>query len=538
MPETPHRSRVAPRDARKARAGWKTAAQYSRQGVFGQSGACKNGRGVGQFPSLTFPRAELYEHGRSDPGPEQRPSRPPDADGAAEDLRARRLVRGSECAEGVPGGRPAAGPAEPQPQGQPGRRRQLRSGADLDGHLHPERAHCLPGRSAPGRRVFVRGVRSGKPRVGAGHLLPERAVSVRASGHLRPGPERRFPAAAAATDQFRCPVRRAATPAAGADRPGRRQADPERLTCRTRRSPSSAPARGAPRWPHCCAATASRPDCGAAMPARWRGSRRTIATSATCRTCNFRRNWPACPLLPERAGYAWATKGFEPGTGRFLHELVAERLPGTPAAVVTGPSFAREVAAGMPTAVTVHSADDAFAHCVAELLHSHTFRAYTGNDMLGAELGGAMKNVLAVATGVADGMRLGLNARAGLITRGMNEMLRLGAALGAQPQTLMGLAGLGDLVLTCTAQLSRNYRFGFALGQGVPQQQALAEIGQVVEGAMTADEGMRPAARHGLDLSTSHHVQAVLRGDMTPTDALQSLRARERKPEYPENLFA
>ncbi|WHZ19845.1 MAG: Glycerol-3-phosphate dehydrogenase [NAD(P)+] [Rhodanobacteraceae bacterium] len=246
----------------------------------------------------------------------------------------------------------------------------------------------------------------------------------------------------------------------------------------------------------------------------------------------------AAPRLPKRAGYAWATKGFEPGTGRFLHELVAERLPATPAAVVTGPSFAREVAAGMPTAVTVHSADDAFAHRVAELLHSHTFRAYTGNDMLGAELGGAMKNVLAVATGVADGMQLGLNARAGLITRGMNEMLRLGAALGAQPQTLMGLAGLGDLVLTCTGQLSRNYRFGFALGQGVPLQQALADIGQVVEGAVTADEVMRLAARHGLDLPISQHVQAVLRGDMTPTDALHSLLARERKPEYPENLFA
>lgn len=246
----------------------------------------------------------------------------------------------------------------------------------------------------------------------------------------------------------------------------------------------------------------------------------------------------AAPRLPKQAGYAWATKGFEPGTGRFLHELVAERLPGTPAAVVTGPSFAREVAAGMPTAVTVHSADDAFAHCVAELLHSHAFRAYTGNDMLGAELGGAMKNVLAVATGVADGMQLGLNARAGLITRGMNEMLRLGAALGAQPQTLMGLAGLGDLVLTCTGQLSRNYRFGFALGQGVPLKQALADIGQVVEGAVTADEVMRLAARHSLDLPISQHVQAVLRGDMTPAAALQSLLARERKPEYPENLFA
>ncbi|HET9817873.1 MAG TPA: NAD(P)H-dependent glycerol-3-phosphate dehydrogenase [Rhodanobacteraceae bacterium] len=245
----------------------------------------------------------------------------------------------------------------------------------------------------------------------------------------------------------------------------------------------------------------------------------------------------AAPLLPNDAGFAWATKGFEPGTGRFLHELVAERLPAAPSAIVTGPSFAREVAAGMPTAVTVHSRDDAFAHRVAELLHSHTFRAYTGNDMLGAELGGAMKNVLAVATGVADGMELGLNARAGLITRGMNEMLRLGAALGAQPQTLMGLAGLGDLVLTCTGQLSRNYRFGRALGRGVPLQQALADIGQVVEGTVTADGVMRLAGRHDLDLPISQHVQAVLRGEMTPTDALHSLLARERKPEYPETLF-
>ncbi|MGH8234315.1 MAG: NAD(P)H-dependent glycerol-3-phosphate dehydrogenase [Rhodanobacteraceae bacterium] len=243
------------------------------------------------------------------------------------------------------------------------------------------------------------------------------------------------------------------------------------------------------------------------------------------------------PLLPANAGYAWATKGFEPGTGRFLHELVAERLPATASAVVTGPSFAREVAAGMPTAVTVHSGDDAFAHRVADLLHNHTFRAYTGNDMMGAELGGAMKNVLAVATGVADGMDLGLNARAGLITRGMNEMLRLGAALGAQPQTLMGLSGLGDLVLTCTGQLSRNYRFGHALGRGVPLQQALADIGQVVEGTVTADEVMRLARRHDLDLPISQHVQAVLRGKMTPTDALRSLLARERKPEYPDTLF-
>ena len=155
------------------------------------------------------------------------------------------------------------------------------------------------------------------------------------------------------------------------------------------------------------------------------------------------------PHRPAEAGVAWASKGFEPGSGRFLHEVAAEVLGDpVPLAVVTGPSFAKEVALGLPTALTVHSADAAFAQSVAEVLHGPSFRAYTGDDMLGAELGGAMKNVLAVATGVADGMQLGLNARAGLITRGLNEMLRLNAAIGGRPETLMGLAGLGDLVLT------------------------------------------------------------------------------------------
>ncbi len=243
------------------------------------------------------------------------------------------------------------------------------------------------------------------------------------------------------------------------------------------------------------------------------------------------------PHLDAGAGLAWATKGFEPGSGRFLHELVALRCPGRPAAVVTGPSFAREVAAGLPTAVTVHAHDAAFAQQLAELLHAPTFRAYTGSDVLGAELGGAMKNVLAVATGVADGMQLGLNARAGLITRGMNEMLRLGVALGARAETLMGLAGLGDLVLTCTGDLSRNRRLGIALGRGVPLAQAVAEIGQVVESVVTADEVARLAERHGLDLPISFGVRAVLHGEITPAEGLRALLAREQKPEYPKGLF-
>jgi len=243
------------------------------------------------------------------------------------------------------------------------------------------------------------------------------------------------------------------------------------------------------------------------------------------------------PQLPAAAGLAWATKGFDPGSGRFLHELVAERLPRTPAAIVTGPSFAREVAQGLPTAVTVHSATPAFAQQIAQLLHSTHFRAYTGSDVIGAELGGAMKNVLAVATGVADGMQLGLNARAGLITRGLNEMLRLGAAIGARAETLMGLAGLGDLVLTCTGDLSRNRRLGLALGRGQALRDAVAQIGQVVESIETVDTVMRLADAHKVELPIAHGVQRVLREQITPAEGLRELLAREQKAEYPEALF-
>ncbi|MCB1568252.1 MAG: NAD(P)-dependent glycerol-3-phosphate dehydrogenase, partial [Xanthomonadales bacterium] len=199
-------------------------------------------------------------------------------------------------------------------------------------------------------------------------------------------------------------------------------------------------------------------------------------------------------LRPGLDQLAWASKGFEAGSGRFLHEVAAELLgPAATSAVVTGPSFAREVVQNLPTAVTVHSPDGDFAQRVAAALHAPTFRAYTGNDLLGAELGGAMKNVLAVATGVADGMTLGLNARAGLITRGLNEMLRLNAAIGGRAETLMGLAGLGDLVLTATGDLSRNRRLGLALGRGKDLDAAVREIGQVVESVQTADEVMRLA---------------------------------------------
>src|SRR4249919_3387177 len=244
------------------------------------------------------------------------------------------------------------------------------------------------------------------------------------------------------------------------------------------------------------------------------------------------------PLRAVDAGVAWATKGFEPGSGRFLHEVAGDVLgDGVPLAVVTGPSFAREVAQGLPTALTVHSDDEAFAQVVADALHGPAFRAYTGSDMLGAELGGAMKNVLAVATGIADGMNLGLNARAGLITRGLNEMLRLNVALGGRAETLMGLAGLGDLVLTSTGDLSRNRRLGLALGRGQSIAEAVKEIGQVVESVDTVDEVMRLANRHGIELPISELVQRVLHQEITPADALKIILSREQKPEYPEGLF-
>ncbi|MEZ5441646.1 MAG: NAD(P)H-dependent glycerol-3-phosphate dehydrogenase [Lysobacterales bacterium] len=242
---------------------------------------------------------------------------------------------------------------------------------------------------------------------------------------------------------------------------------------------------------------------------------------------------------PELAGIAWATKGFEPGSGRFLHEVVDEIFgTGRAQCVVTGPTFAREVAAGLPSAVTVHGPQAEFVREVAALLHGPTMRAYSGDDIAGAELGGAMKNVLAVATGIADGMGLGLNARAGLITRGLNEMMRLNTALGGRAETLMGLAGLGDLVLTCTGDLSRNRRLGLALGRGSSIEAAVAEIGQVVESVKTADEVARLAERNALDLPIAAHVRAVLHREITPRQGLRSLLSREQKPEYAHPLLS
>jgi len=237
-------------------------------------------------------------------------------------------------------------------------------------------------------------------------------------------------------------------------------------------------------------------------------------------------------FLGTQSGVIWASKGFEPGTGRFLHQ-VAEELLGAERklAVITGPSFAREVALDLPTAVTVAANDNGFGQLVARALHAGNFRAYTTDDMLGAELGGAVKNVMAVATGICDGMALGDNARAALVTRGMAELMRLGRLLGARPETMMGLSGMGDLVLTCTGDQSRNRRLGLALGRGQPLAQALEEIGQVVEGVHTSEEVMRLAGKHQVEMPITEQVYGILHKGGNPKNAVRLLLGREQKAE-------
>ena len=238
-------------------------------------------------------------------------------------------------------------------------------------------------------------------------------------------------------------------------------------------------------------------------------------------------------VLVAGQGVAWACKGFEPGSGRLLHQVAMELLPaGTALAIVTGPSFAKEVAMNLPTALTVAGPDSDFTQVMAQALHGGRFRAYTGEDMIGAELGGAVKNVMAVATGICDGMELGDNARAALITRGLAEMMRLGAALKAKPETLMGLAGAGDLILTCTGDLSRNRRLGLKLGKGKNLEQALEEIGQVVEGVNSAAEVQRLAIKNKVNMPITEQVNGIIHHGWDPAQGVASLMAREQKAEH------
>lgn len=237
-------------------------------------------------------------------------------------------------------------------------------------------------------------------------------------------------------------------------------------------------------------------------------------------------------LVPGQ-GVAWACKGFEPGSGRLLHAVATQLLAeGTAQAIVTGPSFAKEVAMNLPTAVTVAGSDEAFTKVMANALHGGRFRAYTSDDMIGAELGGAVKNVMAVATGICDGMKLGDNARAALITRGLAEIMRLGSVMNAKPETLMGLAGAGDLILTCTGDLSRNRQLGLKLGAGKTVEQAVEEIGQVVEGINSAAETQRLAVAHDVNMPISEQVNGIIHKGWDPVEGVARLMAREQKAEY------
>ncbi|HVN43705.1 MAG TPA: NAD(P)H-dependent glycerol-3-phosphate dehydrogenase [Steroidobacteraceae bacterium] len=238
------------------------------------------------------------------------------------------------------------------------------------------------------------------------------------------------------------------------------------------------------------------------------------------------------PLLTAPMSVAWATKGFEQATGKLPHQVAREVLGAERRiAVLSGPTFAREVGAGLPTAMTIASPDAAYAQSLARELSSENFRAYTSNDIMGVEIGGAVKNALAVGAGLSDGLGFGANTRVALITRGLKEMTRLGVALGAQPETFMGLAGLGDLVLSCTDDQSRNRRFGLLLAAGRSPQAALAEIGQAVEGYAAARAIERVAAQAAVEMPLCAMVYRVLYEKLPAREAVRALMSRPIKSE-------
>ncbi len=247
----------------------------------------------------------------------------------------------------------------------------------------------------------------------------------------------------------------------------------------------------------------------------------------------FRRQLEALkPYCTPGCRIAWATKGLELQTGEPLHRVVGHVVGNNlPAAVLSGPTFAGEVAAGQPTAITVASKTADFASELVGLLHNDRFRAYSSHDIIGVELGGAIKNVLAIAAGVADGLGYGANARAALITRGLAEMIRLGTTLGGKPDTLMGLSGVGDLILTCTDNQSRNRRFGVGLGQGRDRQTVATEIGQEIEGIPTAKIVHALAQRHGIDMPITEQTYRILYENLPPAEAVTNLLLRDPKPE-------
>jgi len=228
----------------------------------------------------------------------------------------------------------------------------------------------------------------------------------------------------------------------------------------------------------------------------------------------------------------WVCKGFEAGSGKLPHQVVGEALgAGAKFGALSGPSFAEEVAAGLPTAIALAANDPAFAREASRQLHGAPLRIYANDDLVGVEVGGAVKNVLAIAAGVCDGLGLGLNSRAALLTRGLAEIARLGVALGGQRETFMGLAGMGDLILTCTGDLSRNRRVGLALAQNKSLPQILDELGHVAEGVHTAREVDRLAGQMGVDMPVSAAVAAILDGRLAAAQAVDRLMTRDPKEE-------
>lgn len=237
------------------------------------------------------------------------------------------------------------------------------------------------------------------------------------------------------------------------------------------------------------------------------------------------------PTLSSDATLGWATKGLEPGTSKFLSEVLADECPSIAAGVISGPTFALEVAHNLPTALTVAAQTSEVAERIADWLRGERVRVYTNNDVIGVQLGGAIKNVIAIAAGISDGLGFGANARVALITRGLAEMSRLGIALGGQLESFMGLAGMGDLILTCTDDQSRNRRVGLGLGRGRRLAELLAEIGQETEGVTTAREVLALAARAGVEMPIIEQTARVLGEQATPIEAVEALLARDPRPE-------
>jgi glycerol-3-phosphate dehydrogenase (NAD(P)+) len=242
------------------------------------------------------------------------------------------------------------------------------------------------------------------------------------------------------------------------------------------------------------------------------------------------------PLLQALQAYArpliWLCKGLEPGTGKRLDQVAEEILPDSiPRGVLSGPSFAQEVAAGLPAALTLASRDREFAGTVASELHGGSLRIYTSEDVIGVELGGALKNVMAIAAGISDGLGFGNNARAALITRAAAEMARLGVALGSHAETIMGLTGMGDLILTCTGELSRNRQVGLKLAQGKSLPEILDELGHVAEGVNTAGEAIKLADQLGVDMPITGAVKRILFDGLPARQAVEALLSRSQKNE-------